>query len=296
MNVSVIIPIYNAEKFLPVLFECCKQCNFESGDEILLVDNGSSDESAVLSKKQVESNPALYKYYLYTDKADSYAARNFAIKQALNKVLVFIDSDCKPQKEWLTIIKSRITEGKVLAGKIELEIMENTLWENFDSIAHLNSEKNVCHNSVATANMAVYKSDFLKVGYFTERFSGGDYDWSSRAVKKGLRIEYIEKMCVLHPSRKTFEEICKKEQRIAYGEGKAERVKHGSFFILMIKYMLKILKFDTNIRYTKELKMRGFGRKELFKFNISFLKIRIQQMKYARNGYREISARRLGLK
>jgi len=295
-TLSVIIPVYNAEKFLHTLFKCLDKNELNQGDEILLIDNGSSDSSKSICLNQVEKNPDIYKYYFFAEKAGSYSTRNYALEIAKGDILVFTDSDCMPDANWLSSIRNNIKQGIVLAGEIEIEIAHNGLWENFDAIAHLNSEKNAANNCVATANMAVYKKDFFEVGKFEERFSGGDYEWSQRARKKGKKIQYNPQIHIFHPSRKTFKQILQKEQRIAYGAGMHHKLHSGREISLIIKYFLKFFKIDTNFRYSLELKKRGFKSKELFKFNICFCKIRREQLKFARAGFRREDVRKLAIK
>lgn len=295
-KISIIIPIFNAEKYLPVLFQKLNQCEFASGDEILMIDNGSTDLSLKLCKEKEIKNPKLYRSLSFTKKAGSYSARNFAVDQAKGDILVFTDSDCKPTKDWLTEIRKNIGKGTVIAGKIQIEIVNNGIWENFDSIAHLKSEKNAATNMVATANMAVRKEDFYKVGLFEERFSGGDYDWSIRAAQVGLKIKFVPEALVLHPSRKKFSEILIKEQRIAYGAGNHQKINGKSYIWLIIKYVLKLFKIDTNVRYTKELRKVGISNKELFMFNIKFMRIRFEQLIFAIKGYKQLDVRKIGIK
>lgn len=296
MTVSVIVPIYNAEKYLDDFFCALEKNKFVPGDRVILADNGSSDASSEMCKEKEKEKPELYKYIVYTEKAGSYATRNYALNYADGDVLIFTDSDTKPCDEWISTIRNSIKENEVIAGRIQLEIINNTLWELYDTIVHLNSEKNAKESSIATANMAVRKNDFQKVGMFEERFSGGDYDWSHRAVQKGLKINFVEKACVLHPTRKTFEQILKKEQRIAYGDGNHQKLQKSPFVWLVIKYLLKIIKIDTNIKCSVQLKKLGVSGSKLIEFNLKFMKIRVEQMKYAIRGYKMVDARSLGIK
>lgn len=295
-NISIIIPIFNAQHFLPDLFKALEACEFIPGDEVLLVDNGSTDDSVKLCKEAAESRQGLYRCLDYSQVPGSYAARNYAVKQAKGEILVFTDSDCKPASGWLRALRESVVPGVVIAGKIQIEIVNNGLWEHFDTIAHLNSEKNAAGNRVATANMAVMRSDFEKVGLFEERFSGGDYDWSMRAAASGMKVIFVPEALVYHPSRKTFAEILKKEQRIAYGAGNHAKLKNQSCFSLRIKYFLKIFKLDTNLRYTKQLKKAGMDQKTLREFNRKFMRIRIEQLKFAVKGYKQTDVRKLGIK
>lgn len=296
-SITVIIPVFNAERYLEYLFDALEKNIFLEGDEILLIDNGSTDHSLELCRQMCEKKPGLYKSILFNEKAGSYAARNFAVKQAKGTILVFTDSDTKPKEDWISTIRRKIKPGVVLAGRVELEIEdERNLWERFDTIAHLNSEVNAHKCRVATANMAVLKQDFFKVGFFEERFSGGDYEWSMRASNIDLRIYFLRDAVVKHPTRKSFDQILKKEQRIAYGVGNHQKLQKKSYILLVIRYILKIFKIDTNLRYTQILKKMGFERKKLKEFNRKFMIIRIEQLRYAIKGYKMIDPRFIKIK
>lgn len=296
MNVSVIIPIYNAEKYLNDFFDYISKNDFIDGDEVLLVDNGSTDNSKKMCLDMCKKNPGLFNYLLYTEKASSYSARNYGVKKSKNSILIFTDSDTKPCKNWIKCIRENTKENQIIAGKIVLEVINGDLWEVFDKIAHLNSEETFKNHSVATANMSVLKKDFIKVGEFEDRFSGGDYEWSQRANKKGFNIVFLEKALVYHPTRKSFDAILKKEQRIAYGQGNHHANNKKRMISLIIKFFLKIFKIDTNIRYSRQLKKEGISTKNIILFNLYFFKIRLGQLKYAIKGYKKENVRTLGLK
>lgn len=296
MKVSVIIPIYNAEKYLDELFSCLLTNNFSSEDEILLVDNGSTDNSMEKCRKFATENYPLVKYLKFTEKAGSYCARNFAIDFATGDIFVFTDGDTKPSSKWISEIKKNILRGQIVAGRIKLEIVDHNIWEYYDAWAHLQSESESEKSHIATANMAVLKEDFDKVGKFEEQFSGGDYEWSSRASKNGLFIKYCPKVLVLHPTRKTFHQILNKEIRIAFGVGNEYKNHKKSKCLLVLLFILKILKIDTNIKYSILLNNEKFSLLEILKFNICFFKIRFKQLEYAVKGYNKENPRLMNLK
>lgn len=296
MKLTVIVPIYNSEYYIQAFLEALLKNDFFFGDEVILVDNGSTDNSLTICQRMVGKNK-YFKIVSYTEKAGSYAARNYAVSISTGDVLVFTDSDTQPCCDWLNQIRKLTKEGNVIAGKIQLDVVDScNMWEQYDSFAHLNSEVNARHNLIATANMAVYKSDFERVGYFEERFSGGDYAWSQAAAKYGLKIVFAEKVLVHHPTRKSFEEIIKKEQRIAYGAGNHYRLIQKSYFLLRLRYFFKIFKIDTNWRYSKKLKNRHFNFKNIVIFNVKFMNIRVEQFKYCKLGYYGVDARKLKIK
>ena len=295
-SVSVIVPIFNAEQFLPYLFDCFDKSAFAEGDEILLVDNGSKDRSYEMCVAQAVQHPGLYRVLQYTEKADSYAARNHAVSQAKGDIFAFTDSDCKPLPAWLDNVRA-VEEGFVMAGKVELELIENNLWEHFDRLVHLGqTESAIANNCVPTANMAVNREDYFKVGLFEERFSGGDFEWSQRACRKGLTVKYVPEAFMYHPSRKTFEEISTREKRTAYGKGKSYRNNGQSKAKLIALYFLKIFKIDTNFRLSRGLAKNGVCLKDRMYFHVKFMQIRVMQLKAAVAGYNGVDARKLKIK
>jgi len=86
--VSVIIPLFNAEAHI---VQCLNSVLTQTWPniEVIIVDDGSTDESAALSKT-FESDKV--KLYRQTNKGAS-AARNYGLKQATGKYIQFLDAD-----------------------------------------------------------------------------------------------------------------------------------------------------------------------------------------------------------
>jgi glycosyltransferase involved in cell wall biosynthesis len=91
-QVSVIIPVYNREKFLLQAVESA--LNLTEVGEIILVDDGSSDGSLNLCKNLVKehSNILLLQHSGGVNKGIS-ASRNLGIKNASKPFISFLDSD-----------------------------------------------------------------------------------------------------------------------------------------------------------------------------------------------------------
>lgn len=90
MKYSVIIPIYNAEKTLRrCLDSLLPQLNNDI--EVLLINDGSTDNSAKICKEYVAKN-SCFKYF-DQENAGVSAARNLGIDNATGDYIAFIDSD-----------------------------------------------------------------------------------------------------------------------------------------------------------------------------------------------------------
>ena len=88
--ISIIVPIYNAEKYL---LECLTSIKKQSYDkfEAILVDDGSTDNSAKICKSFVKDDSR----FIYTRKKNEGVskARNYGINISKGEYITFVDSD-----------------------------------------------------------------------------------------------------------------------------------------------------------------------------------------------------------
>ena len=90
-KLSVIIPVYNAEKTLKKCIESVLKQKDEDL-EIVLINDGSTDASDKMIQEYKEKNPKIISYYKKknTGVADT---RNYGIKKAKGKYILFLDAD-----------------------------------------------------------------------------------------------------------------------------------------------------------------------------------------------------------
>ena len=92
MDLSIIIPVYNTKRFLKDCITPLIQSTSERfSQEILLIDNGSTDGSFKLAKEFEKKFPEIKVLKCATPGAA--AVRNFGLKEAKGKYVWFIDSD-----------------------------------------------------------------------------------------------------------------------------------------------------------------------------------------------------------
>ncbi len=89
-KISIIIPIYNAEKYLYATLDSIVKQDFKDF-EVLLIDDGSNDSSAVICKTFIEKD----KRFLYFRKENGgvSSARNYGLEKATGKFISFVDND-----------------------------------------------------------------------------------------------------------------------------------------------------------------------------------------------------------
>ena len=89
-KISVIVPIYNIERYL---LECLESIASQTIKDIqvLLIDDGSKDGSALICKEFIKSHPNFE--YFYKENGGTASARNLGLENAKGEYIGFVDSD-----------------------------------------------------------------------------------------------------------------------------------------------------------------------------------------------------------
>lgn len=88
--ISVIIPVHNAEDTLDVCIQSVEMQEFKDY-EIILVDDGSTDQSGIICDTRAEENDKIRVFH--TENKGAAAARNYGVRQAKGEAVAFVDSD-----------------------------------------------------------------------------------------------------------------------------------------------------------------------------------------------------------
>lgn len=103
MKLSIIIPVYNAEIYLENCISTVTACQ-ESDMEIILVDDGSTDQSLAICQEVERKDPRIQ---VISKKNEGVSvARNTGMNIAKGNYLMFMDADdYMNEKEWATVWK-----------------------------------------------------------------------------------------------------------------------------------------------------------------------------------------------
>lgn len=91
MKLSIVIPVYNVEKYLKACLDSVIIPDRESY-EIIAVNDGSTDSSPIILSRYADEYPGLIQV-INTENGGVGSARNIGIKAAQGKYIAFIDSD-----------------------------------------------------------------------------------------------------------------------------------------------------------------------------------------------------------
>ena len=110
MLLSLIIPVYKVDKYIEECLESvCSQLITDMSLEVILVNDGSPDDSMKIAKKYISENyyNHLSKFiFIDQDNQGLSGARNTGIDNAQGEYLMFLDSDDKIEKNFFNKILS----------------------------------------------------------------------------------------------------------------------------------------------------------------------------------------------
>lgn len=106
---SVIVPVYNVEEYLPSCLDSILQQSFQN-IEVLLIDDGSSDESGTICDRYVSEDSRVKAFHI--PNAGVSNARNFGLQQAKGEWITFVDSDdLIPQYSFENSISAAVSDN-----------------------------------------------------------------------------------------------------------------------------------------------------------------------------------------
>ena len=116
--ISVIIPIYNLEKYLSVCLESIINQTY-SNLEILCVDDGSTDKSAIVCEEYAEKDDRVKLFKIENGGVGN--ARNYALNHMSGDWFAFVDGDDWLEPNYFEVLLKNAIENKcdISAGQFQ---------------------------------------------------------------------------------------------------------------------------------------------------------------------------------
>lgn len=217
--VTVIIPVWNdAEGLRRCLSALAEQTFPVRSMQVLVVDNGSTDQSRIIAA----GFP--FVSILVEKRRGSYRARNRGLAAAAGDFVAFLDSDCEPAPGWLCSALAAATEPDIgiVAGRVVLAIDSEPVRSPstvYESLFAFDQRSNAAAGLCVTANWLSRRSLLKQLGGFDgELASGGDIELSQRIAAAGYRVCYAADAVVRHPARSRLSALVAKRRRLVGGQ------------------------------------------------------------------------------
>lgn len=198
MSVSIVVPMYNLERYItPLLLSLLEQSG--EGFELIMVDDGSTDRTYEVAADFLEKHPDLLSKLIRTPNSGVSAARNTGLASATGDYVLFLDGDDYADSRLTLRIgeSTRTTEPDVVCWGY------NLVREDQSTIVSFSSSQSDTTGSEALQNIFVHKSLRIWTGSiafkrsfllendirYTERcVNGEDQEFIYKALSRASRV------------------------------------------------------------------------------------------------------------
>ncbi|WP_345371223.1 glycosyltransferase family A protein [Algivirga pacifica] len=187
LSISVIIPAFNADKYLYEAIQSIKKQTSPIG-EIILVDDGSTDTTATIIHSQF---PEVV--YVKQENTGPAAARNKGLQIAKGPLIAFLDADDQwlPSKTALQLNAFQEDPSlEIVSGMTTYQFMPESMYRKE---LYRSAEKKTFH--ILLSSVIVKKSVFEKTGLLDETLQlSEDQDWFMKVRELGIKTHIIDEV------------------------------------------------------------------------------------------------------
>ncbi len=200
--VSVVIPSYNAERYIENCLNSLQRQKTVVAYEIIVVDSSSDATPEIISEKF----PTVKLLHLEQQTYPG-AGRNIGVKEAQSEILAFIDSDCRAAENWLEQGMEAIRSGySIVGGSVRNGNPGLISWPDyfltFNEFMPTMPSREV--QFMPTCNFMCTRQIFEKIGGFDATlFAGEDTLFCYRALQH-TKLFFDNSILVSHHNRVQF--------------------------------------------------------------------------------------------
>ena len=211
-RISLIVCTRNRGAYLPAMLASVARLEWSPGDELVIVDNGSSDATPEILKSFRSSADFSVVLARQMEPGLS-AARNAGLSTATGDFLCFTDDDCYPDSSYLREIRAFFDSSPLgfYGGRVTLHDPNDypITIQLLETRIELPAKRYVPVGLIHGANFGFSREVAEATGSFDERLGAGsplkcgeDIDYLLRMVSAGWAGAYEPRICVAHHHRR----------------------------------------------------------------------------------------------
>ena len=222
-RVSVIVPVYNEEVIIRRTIKALLKSDYPL-TEILIIDDGSTDQTASIIKKYFSRNSKVK--LLQKENGGKASALNLGFQNALGDIIITIDADTIFKSTTISDLVKNFSDSRVAAvtGNCKIGNIHNQLlmWQHIEYVTAQNLDKRAfeelgCITVVSGSNSAWRKSVVEQLGFYHNDTLAEDTELTIRILNAGHKIVYDERAISYEESPETIKEFVKQRFRWSYG-------------------------------------------------------------------------------
>ncbi len=136
MNLSLVIPVYNEHDNLPLLFDAIYQTMnaLEKSWEVILVDDGSRDNSLTVLKEYAQQDPQHVRVISFRRNFGQTAAIAAGLDYSQGEIIILMDADMQNDPADIPQMLAKLDEGYDLVSGWRKDRKDNAVTRNFPSM------------------------------------------------------------------------------------------------------------------------------------------------------------------
>jgi GT2 family glycosyltransferase len=203
----------------------CTQSVAADTFEVVIVDNGSSDDTPEIAAEYLKRPAGSAWKYLRESKPGAAAARNSGIRASHGKIVLFLDDDVIPDPQLLEEHR-KDHQGRlaVVLGSVRFPwdgsgtAFRRTLWQHPELLQSFRfpDAGDVPFQHFYTCNLSLPREILSRSGSFDEQFLASgfeDIDLGYRLARSGVRMMFNPRASALHDCWQSFPEFAEKQRR-----------------------------------------------------------------------------------
>ena len=220
MTLSIIISTHNRAQLLRETLDQLRRQQFEAGDELIVVDNASTDDTPDVIAAAATNFPVPVRH-LYEPRPGKSFAMNQAIGVATGDIFALTDDDVLVADDWLATMRTIFHDREIalVGGRVDprwerpapawLRVHDGIEYGGIAAplaLLHYGPAQPLRDRTAVGANIGVRRDVLEAIGGFAPYLGrsagtllcGEDYDLCARAIGAGFRCDYRPELRVDH--------------------------------------------------------------------------------------------------
>jgi GT2 family glycosyltransferase len=222
LELSVVIPLYNAERYIGELLDALAAQEWDSDWEVVIADNGSTDRGVAIAESFADRLPRL-RIVDASSRSGSGHARNVGARVADGSSLMFLDDDDVPCDGYVAIMGEALRSHEFVCGRQEVERLnpewtrkqrpsgqyEGPMMWNYDFLPY-----------AAGGTLGIRRNVFESVGGFDEAVmyaDCADLCWRVQ-LDLGVELKFVPEAVLHYRYRRSLREMFAQQRRYGLAE------------------------------------------------------------------------------
>lgn len=223
MDLAIVVPVYNVENYVE---KCVKSLLNQTikGYKIILVDDGSTDNSGNICDELAKNNESIIAYH--KENGGLADARNYGVEKAKQEYISFVDSDDTVSEDYVEKLYYAITQGDVdiaIANYISVDDNFTHKYKKTKNDFVLIGSKDIlkdallCKKGSLTAWAKVFKRNLLEKYPFPYGKLYEDMEVIYHMIREAGKVAYIDENLYFYLKRNNSIVHSKVTERHKYG-------------------------------------------------------------------------------